>query len=447
MGDPQMVSRAERAAAALERAWERWRIMHGLAAEPTPPVSSYVGYSIEEPWGRPRVVFGVDAAEAELLAALLDRTAGVGAVHLPHQQDLIHDGQVMMGDSQVMMRDEPVADQEDPSLFLASQEFRYDACGPADDRGLLYDAYGLPDEDALREEQGALREEHALSPDGATPVEEGAGPDRPQPAPAAPRPAGGAAEPAGRDGEDGNGSQVFRGKPGANHPDEQAQPSGATGNDHTGTAGQPARGPDAAPPVASPEQETADRAAGARPKPGDPHAEPSAAASAVSADKDSPPAVRDPGPGHDPEAAGDGAAEPAGAEAESAGPSHTNPAGAGSGREAGVAGAGERPGRAVANVADGLLHATDGCDPGFARPSQAAPGGGRAPAGPEASVSRAAPETGDVGIAAELAGWAAGELPGQASARLAEWVAMGRAPKQGPQGAGKPGVSAATRRR
>src|SRR5579859_2953362 len=72
MRDPDLVTRAQRAAVALERAWERWRAMHGLSGEPVPPVSSYVGYSIEEPWGRPRVVFGVDAREAELLAALLD---------------------------------------------------------------------------------------------------------------------------------------------------------------------------------------------------------------------------------------------------------------------------------------------------------------------------------------------------------------------------------------
>ncbi len=78
MRDPEMISRAQQAAASLERAWERWRIMHGLTAEPMPPVSSYVGYSIEEPWGRPRVVFGVDASEAELLARLLDRHECVG---------------------------------------------------------------------------------------------------------------------------------------------------------------------------------------------------------------------------------------------------------------------------------------------------------------------------------------------------------------------------------
>ena len=79
MPDPRLVSRAQRAATLLERAWERWRTTQGLEAEPLPPVSSYVGYSIEEPWGRPRVVFGVDAEDAERLAALLQTSIGFAA--------------------------------------------------------------------------------------------------------------------------------------------------------------------------------------------------------------------------------------------------------------------------------------------------------------------------------------------------------------------------------
>jgi hypothetical protein len=55
--------------------------MHGLGTEPLPPVSSYVGYSLEEPWGQPRVVFGIAAAEAEHLAALLDRHDCAGPVY------------------------------------------------------------------------------------------------------------------------------------------------------------------------------------------------------------------------------------------------------------------------------------------------------------------------------------------------------------------------------
>ena len=52
-----------------------------------PPVSSYVGYSIEEPWGRPRVVFGVNAEDAERLAALLQENVGHGLEDLPRPGD------------------------------------------------------------------------------------------------------------------------------------------------------------------------------------------------------------------------------------------------------------------------------------------------------------------------------------------------------------------------
>jgi hypothetical protein len=67
MRDPELVARAQRAAARLESAWEQWRALHGLAAAPSQPVVSYVGYSLKEPWGEPRVVIGIDADEAEFL--------------------------------------------------------------------------------------------------------------------------------------------------------------------------------------------------------------------------------------------------------------------------------------------------------------------------------------------------------------------------------------------
>jgi hypothetical protein len=79
--DPDLILRAQVAAAELERAWDRWRTMHGLGTDPLPPVSSYVGYSLEEPWGQPRVVFGIEAREAEHLAALLDRHDCAGPVY------------------------------------------------------------------------------------------------------------------------------------------------------------------------------------------------------------------------------------------------------------------------------------------------------------------------------------------------------------------------------
>ena len=73
MRDPELVARAQRAAARLESAWEQWRVLHGLAVAPAQPVVSYVGYSLKEPWGEPRVVIGIDADEAEFLAEFLDR--------------------------------------------------------------------------------------------------------------------------------------------------------------------------------------------------------------------------------------------------------------------------------------------------------------------------------------------------------------------------------------
>lgn len=76
MSDPELAARAQRAAERLEQSWDRWRRLHGLASEQAQPVSSYVGYSLAEPWGQPRVVFGVGAEEAERLAALLEQDEG-----------------------------------------------------------------------------------------------------------------------------------------------------------------------------------------------------------------------------------------------------------------------------------------------------------------------------------------------------------------------------------
>jgi hypothetical protein len=63
MRDPELAARAGNAAARLEQAWERWRALHGLAG-PSDSLASYVGYSLKEPMGQPRVVIGVDATEA-----------------------------------------------------------------------------------------------------------------------------------------------------------------------------------------------------------------------------------------------------------------------------------------------------------------------------------------------------------------------------------------------
>ena len=90
MRDPELVARAQRAATRLESAWEQWRALHGLAVAPGQPVVSYVGYSLKEPWGEPRVVIGIDADEAEYLAEFLDRDecAQRGQQVLPQQAQL-----------------------------------------------------------------------------------------------------------------------------------------------------------------------------------------------------------------------------------------------------------------------------------------------------------------------------------------------------------------------
>jgi hypothetical protein len=76
------------AAAELERAWYFWRAAHGPVTDPMPTVSSYVGYSLEEPWGEPRVVLGIAAQDAEQLAGLLVRPDHAGPARLsPHGAD------------------------------------------------------------------------------------------------------------------------------------------------------------------------------------------------------------------------------------------------------------------------------------------------------------------------------------------------------------------------
>jgi len=92
MRDPELVARAQRAAARLESAWERWRALHGLAVTQSQPVVSYVGYSLKEPWGEPRVVIGIDADEAEFLADFLDRDECASTGQLPSQQAALHQG-------------------------------------------------------------------------------------------------------------------------------------------------------------------------------------------------------------------------------------------------------------------------------------------------------------------------------------------------------------------
>ena len=129
MRDPELVARAQRAAARLESAWEQWRALHGLAVAPGQPVVSYVGYSLKEPWGEPRVVIGIDADEAEFLAEFLDRdecgsTAQMGAGQMgAAQMGAVQMGAAQMGAGQMggsqmgavqVPRQSPAADQPQP---------------------------------------------------------------------------------------------------------------------------------------------------------------------------------------------------------------------------------------------------------------------------------------------------------------------------------------------
>jgi hypothetical protein len=72
MRDPELVARAQHAAARLEAVWERWRALQGLGEPPAQPVVGYVGYALKEPWGQPRAVIGFSADEAERLADYLE---------------------------------------------------------------------------------------------------------------------------------------------------------------------------------------------------------------------------------------------------------------------------------------------------------------------------------------------------------------------------------------
>jgi hypothetical protein len=94
MRDPELVARAQRAATRLESAWEQWRALHGLAVAPGQPVVSYVGYSLKEPWGEPRVVIGIDADEAEYLAEFLDRDERVQRGQASLQQAQLQQAQL-----------------------------------------------------------------------------------------------------------------------------------------------------------------------------------------------------------------------------------------------------------------------------------------------------------------------------------------------------------------
>ena len=85
MRDPELVARAQHAAARLESAWERWRKLQGLGDTPAQSVVGYVGYALNEPWGQPRAVIGFSADEAERLADYLER-GNAGGIHYGYPQ-------------------------------------------------------------------------------------------------------------------------------------------------------------------------------------------------------------------------------------------------------------------------------------------------------------------------------------------------------------------------
>ena len=52
----------------------QWRAARGRGTDVgAESVASYVAHSLDHPWGRPRVVLGLDAEDARELAALLQR--------------------------------------------------------------------------------------------------------------------------------------------------------------------------------------------------------------------------------------------------------------------------------------------------------------------------------------------------------------------------------------
>jgi hypothetical protein len=417
MPDPEMVSRAHRAAAALEQAWERWRVRHGLIAHPMPPVSSYVGYSIDEPWGRPRVVLGVDAHEAEVLAALLDSHEFSTALTSPDQAVMGH-------------REAP----ERPEAAVPAGR-----AGAGDPRDL---GHGPGSAGSVRARIPA----QVPSAEGVT------GRGLPGGRVAATGPVADTGTEADR-GAAGEGRQVGTGAPvksavaadAAADVGASAGTGAVPGAEITAGAGNAGVAADAGAVV------DAGLAAGA----GD---------AGVAADA---------GPAADGITAEAGPAGQAAAVADAA----TAPAGALVRRDAGgttVAGAPDRavpedagaldhpatggpsgaaPGREDEGAASGSPGGGHALDPGGASPDQdavtrpavspqaptarpVAPGESANDAQSLAPVRAGRGHDASESIAAELAGWAAGELPGQASARLAAWAAVGGVHVPGYHGSG-----------
>jgi len=455
MPDPRLVSRAQRAATILERAWERWRAEQGLIAEPLPPISSYVGYSIEEPWGRPRVVFGVSAEDAERLSALLEESAQRfrDGGHGPDEPG--YRAPVLAGPA----GDVPVP----PDRGLDQQSLFEDV------RGRI-PVQGWPAE--FTESRDQLNSAWPSSPPGSrgrrAPVEPPVPGDRPVAGPSGdsgPELDRGAApavmeEPAGppatgRSGAVPAGAGLGEASPAGAGLGEAAPAGAGLGEAAPAGAGLGEAAPagasltDAAPAGAG-----LDEAAPAGAGLGE-----AALAGAGADGAELPGSERDEA---QPCAARPGGAEPPAAELDEADADDSSPGTERHGRH--VHGAGPDP-------AGGNAAGPDGGAPG-ARPQDRVPGDHGLPGGedvpaapfvPDAAQDAEAPEpestrppagpvdsAGQASItdtmAAELAGWAAGELPGQASARLAAWTTVGGAVARGRQQSSHGGSGTATER-
>jgi hypothetical protein len=479
MPDPRLVSRAQRAATLLERAWERWRTTQGLEAEPLPPVSSYVGYSIEEPWGRPRVVFGVDAEDAERLAALLQTSIGFAAEAGPpgsadpgsgapgrpgfaadrlagpdrgYDQSLLDDVRGRI----------PV--QGWPPEFSESRE-QLNGAGPAGPRepelpldlgsaggGLVPDAEhpGRPDDLTPLSELG-LSDEFRSADDFA-------GPDEPRPF--------GVDTPHGADAPYGvpyTGGAPY-GVPYPGEPYDPAGPYGAAGGyapaDGYTAPGGPGAGDGDRPAGelragAAPGQDVRDDKAGTGGVPGqDAPGQDAPAGDVLAGDtpagevrngdapagdvrnSDTPTGeVRD---GDEPAAEGVRGVQQPGTTGQddgpvpgpwpgsgSAGPDRRPPA-PGDSPSAGDDSPASAPGGPLTSAPDDSPPSSPGAEPPVATHSDdQAPGGPAAASDPPGDPASRGSITDT--MAAELAGWAAGELPGQAAARLASWATAGGA--------------------
>jgi hypothetical protein len=167
MRDPELVARAQRAATRLESAWEQWRALHGLAVAAGQPVVSYVGYSLKEPWGEPRVVIGIGADEAEYLAEFLDRDECAQRGQVPLQQAPLQQASLQAGPSQasaLQATPEGTGDYPSSALLGAPVSFAIGRQSPDQVRDIAAELAGW----TSGELPGQVTEQLAAWPPGAS---------------------------------------------------------------------------------------------------------------------------------------------------------------------------------------------------------------------------------------------------------------------------------------